>query len=392
MHTRSILPFWVACLPLAVSSTAFAAGILSPNDFIIGIDGNRNNFGNTNTGGEGPLSAFDGNDGSKWLSFGRSWTGLIVTPSVGSSVVQSLSFTTGGDAPERDPVSFLLYGTNNPIVSVDNTDGLSDGWSFIANGLTGFAPATQAATARNTTAPTVNITNATAYSSYKVIFTQLRKATASAFDPITLANAANPNSVQISEVRMFNAGNVDVALSPSLAVAIDQTDSFSPPTERPLEAIDGLKSASSKYLNFGREGAGLIITPAVGSSTVRGLQLTTGNDVPGRDPASYELYGTNSAISSIEDSAGNSEPWTLISSGNLALPDLRNTEGGIVGFGNETAYTSYKIVFPDNKLDGAGVDSIQFSELELFNTPEPASAVIISLTGGALLLRRRRRS
>jgi hypothetical protein len=78
-----------------------------------------------------PLSAFDGSDTTKWLSFGRAFSGLIVTPSGGASIVQSLSFTTGGDAPERDPIAYQLFGTNDGITSVDNSTGLAENWTLM---------------------------------------------------------------------------------------------------------------------------------------------------------------------------------------------------------------------------------------------------------------------
>jgi hypothetical protein len=82
----------------------------------------------------------------------------------------------------------------------------------------------------------------------------------------------------------------------------------------------------------------------------------------------------------------------LITSGSLTLPALRNAEGGIIGFSNETAYLSYKIIIPENKGPDTGANSIQFSEFELFDVvPEPGSAALI-LVGMACLgfIRKRR--
>ena len=285
-EVRPILAFLTTAAPFLLTGSLNAQGILSPNDFVIGIDGNRNNPGLSNSGAEGPLSAFDGNNSTKWLSFGRTFTGLIVTPATAGTVVQSLSFTTGGDAPERDPVSYQLFGTNSTINSVSDGSGLAETWTLIGGGATGLGASTSPSLARNTTGTTVTVANTTPYNSYKVLFTALRKAGTGAFDPVTLANASNPNSIQLSEVRMFDgASNNIFATTPISAIGIDQTDSFSPPTERPIEAIDGIKTSASKYLNFGREGAGLIITPAMGSSTVRGIQITTANDTIARDPS-----------------------------------------------------------------------------------------------------------
>lgn len=390
MKKRKVLIGSTACL-LSVGHLQ-AAALLSPGDFIIAVDGNRNLPGNTNTGGEGPESAFDGNNSSKWLSFGRAFTGLIVTPATAGTVVQSMSFTTGGDAPERDPVAYELYGTNAAINSVNNGDGLAESWTLISKGATGIAASSSPATARNTTAPAVTFANSTAYNSYKVVFTALRSANANVFDPVTLANGATPNSLQLGELRMFDGGSTNIFVTaPTSVVAVDLTDSFYPATERPTEAIDGSKAASSKHLNFGREGSGIIVTPSSGSSVVTAIELTTANDTPARDPSAFQIFGTNDPIISLDNSAGTAESWSLIATGDLTLPDARNADGGIVSFANSTAYTSYKVIFTENKGPDASANSIQFSEIQLYSDPipEPGAAVLLGLSGLVVLRRRR---
>ncbi|MDB6069328.1 MAG: hypothetical protein JWL81_499 [Verrucomicrobiales bacterium] len=373
-----------------------AATLLSPSDFIIAIDEDRTQTGTnnaTNTGAEGPEAAFDGNNATKWLSFGRAFTGLIVTPATAVSVVTSLSFSTGGDAPERDPVTYQLYGTNGAVTSVNNGDGLAESWTLISSGATGIAPSSAAATGRNTTVAPVTFANSTAYSAYKIVFPVLRSANAGVFDPVTLANGATPNSVQLGELRMFDATSTNIAVTPTAAVAIDQTDSFFPVGERPVEAIDGIKTGGSKHLNFGREGAGLIITPTSGSSILTGIELTTANDVSARDPSAYKILGTNDLIVSLENSAGTAENWTLITTGTMALPEARNTDGGIYSFANSLAFTSYKVIFTDNKGPDGSANSIQFSEIQLYSgtIPEPVSTGLAGLAGAGMFLRRRRR-
>ena len=101
--------------------------------------------------------------------------------------------------------------------------------------------------------------------------------------------------------------------------------SASPAAEGPANALDG--NAMTKYLNFGELDSGFIVTPTGGSSQVRSFQLTTANDSPSRDPATWQLFGTNDPITSPNNSLGLAENWTLIDSGAVALPPERLTRG-----------------------------------------------------------------
>ena len=85
-----------------------AQNVLSPADAIIGIDNNRNLPGNSNTGAEGPASAFDENavPNSKWFTAAREFAGAIITPAGGPATVKSLQFTSANDSSNRDPVTF----------------------------------------------------------------------------------------------------------------------------------------------------------------------------------------------------------------------------------------------------------------------------------------------
>jgi len=360
---------------------SLADNIFSPSDFIIAIDNNRNLPG-TYPAAENPPAVIDQNPATKYLNFGRNMTGFIVVPQVGASAVQSFTITTANDAPERDPASYLLYGTNSPISSVDNGDGKGETYTLIQSGTLSLSQT------RQQVQPAIDVTNSTAYSAYKLIFPQLKQVNGS--------NAATtPNSMQVADVQFYTApaaGGTGILKSGDDVRAVDETDSAYPVTERPLEAIDGLKTSGSKYLNFGREGTGLIITPQKGATVAKALQLTTANDTIERDPSHYELYGTNAAIKSIEHSLGDQEAWTLISSGDITLPDLRNVDGDVIAFGNNTtAYTSYKLIFTENKGPDTAANSIQFSEVALFDqAPEPSSAAVLLLAVSTGLIRRRR--
>jgi hypothetical protein len=272
---------------------------------------------------ENPPLAVDGIGdvgGNKYLNFGKEESGFIVTPAGGSSHVRSFQLTTAGDAPGRDPASWQLYGTSQPITSADNSRGLAETWTLVDAGTLALPEE------RNTLGPVVTVNNAASYSSYKMLFPTLKD-----------TNAAGVDSMQLAEASFFASTD---GMGPDLLNAGDS-----------ILAIDGTvpTGLETKYLNFGTDNSGLIITPAAGAKVMTSFQITTANDAPERDPASYQLFGTNATIASADNSQGNGEAWTLISSGALTLPDERETDSTAVSFTNTTSYKSYKLIFPTLK-------------------------------------------
>lgn len=371
--------FAMCALVAALPSSAFAAELLSPGDFIIAIDTTPAPFTGQSDypGGEPPSAAIDGNTATKYLNFGAENSGFIITPAFGSSIAQSLGLVTANDSPERDPLSYALFGTNDAINSTDNSFGNGENWTSIASGA--LAPPAD----RFTAYPIVDFANATAYTSYRLIF------------PTVSGPLAN--SMQIAEVQLFNGAsgggsNIFALGGPILAIDTDGTPPpLSPPAEAAQFAIDG--DTDTKFLNFGEDGAGLIVTPSSGPTTAVAMQLTTAGDAAdfsGRNPASYEIYGTNDAITSPADGDGSNENWVLIDAGDITLPAANFAEGELIIFDdNTTAYTSYRIIFP-TVADGDSANSFQISEIQLFDVvPEPGSLALMGL-GGLALLRRRR--
>jgi hypothetical protein len=205
--------------------------------------------------------------------------------------------------------------------------------------------------------------------------------------------------MQIAEIGLFSSSDgsgtsVTTGLTPAQlnfkAIDLPQLvfQSNSPGAEDVTKVIDTL--GTTKYLNFGKENSGFIVTPAAGSPAVSFFQLTTANDAPGRDPASWELYGTNDAITSAPHGVGDGENWTLLGSGSLSLPDTRGTLGPLVTVPNTTAYASYRMVFPTLK-SAATVDSMQVAEVQFFAVPEPSS-VALAIVGLAAACGLRRRN
>ncbi len=169
-----------------------------------------------------------------------------------------------------------------------------------------------------------------------------------------------------------------------------------PGNEAPSNAIDGV---SQKYLNFSMINTGFIVKPSVGSSVATSIKLWTANGPAQRDPASYELWGSNAAIGS--GPSFSLSDFTLISSGALSLPSTRNGTGNTplsdissqtIGFTNSTAYTSYMVIFPTVKDNSATV--MEIGEVQLYGSaavPEPTSLAIFGIGAGIAGLKARRR-
>ncbi len=355
---------------LVAAGSASAANILSPGDPIIaiGLVGSGSNY----PGGEAPSNVIDGDSSTKYLNFAEERSGFIVTPG-SPTIASSIVFTTANDAPERDPASFSIWGTNDTIRSGDNSLGNQESWTPILTNTALNLP-----TERFTAGAPVDFTNSLAFSSYRVTFDTVR-------------DAIFANSMQIADVQLFTGlgGTGSTILSSGMSIlAIDMDDgvvtSSFPGGENPSLAIDG--DPGTKYLNFGGDQTGFIVTPSVGASIVDSFTITTANDAPGRDPVGYTLFGTNDPITSGENSGGTDENWVVIQSGTLTPPSERFTEYGATIDGNDTFYTSYRF-----DVDTVGGEPLmQFAEIQFEGRiPEPSSAVL-ALLGVLPLLRRRR--
>jgi len=173
--------FLLVCFVLVLSFTGNASAsydITSPGDPVVGIPDDANW-----PGGEAPPNVIDDNFNTKYLHFSAvtETSGFRVTPSLSGQIVNGLTFTTGNDAPERDPIAFEIYGSN---------DSINGPYTLIASGdIVDFSQASPWPRQKMNETP-VTFDNDVAYDHYQVLFTALR-------DPGTA------NSMQITEVELL---------------------------------------------------------------------------------------------------------------------------------------------------------------------------------------------
>ena len=153
--------------------------------------------------------------------------------------------------------------------------------------------------------------------------------------------------------------------SPEDVIQGNPNDGDWPGGEYPGLAIDN--DVTTKFLHFKgeTEPSGFEVEPAMGATVVQGLALTTANDSPPRDPASFEIYGSNDSIDG---------PFELIASGDIVdftqadeYPRFTRNVTAIT-FDNTVSYTYYRVLFPTVR-DAANANSMQIAEVELLGAP-----------------------
>ena len=343
-------------------------------------------------GGESPPLAIDGLVGTKYLNFGDAGSGFIVTPGLAGIPVDGFQITTANDAPGRDPAMWSLYGFDGALTTTDsgpdpaiNADGLAEAWTLISSGSVSLPGDPDiGGDQRGAVGPMVAVNSVTPYAHYKFIVDAIKR--------------PSDGIMQFAEIQFF-ADDTDPSsgflLTTDPMIAVDEiptpagfSGSSYPGGESPARGID--QDSGTKYLNFGQERSGIIVTNSGGPVRADFMRLTTANDAVERDPTSYELYGTNDPIQSVDnsDSMGG-EVWTLISSGPLSLPDARFDDSTVVAINAGADYTSYRLVFPTVK-DAGAANSMQIADIQLYTIPEPATFALLALGGLAMAAATRR--
>ena len=158
--------------------------------------------------------------------------------------------------------------------------------------------------------------------------------------------------------------NLNLLLLGATATGFAPQDNRSPPNESPRNAIDN--TPTSKYLNFGKEGSGLVITIPGAPLIVSQLELTSANDHPDRDPASYLLEGSLDG-----------KTFTRLDTRTIApFPDRFATQRFTLD--NVEVYSVYRLTFP-TLSGGKSADAMQIGKIRLFAGPKPQPGVVSTL-------------
>ena len=214
---KLLLSFAVVVAVVAwASSHAVAQKVTNPGDPIVGIwqtaiggNSTASTAGTANAGqypaGEPPAQAIDGRylspygatapQGSKYLNFGTGGgsgvsaitkgvgTGYYVTPAIGPSIVTGIQIATANDAPERDPLTVSIEGSNATGADL----ALGSSWTVIQSSVNLGIDTNPG---RFILAPIVTFANTTPYTSYRVLVQSQR---------------ASANSTQYGELNLFSA-------------------------------------------------------------------------------------------------------------------------------------------------------------------------------------------
>ena len=194
------------------------------------------------------------------------------------------------------------------------------------------------------------------------------------------SQGANSANSQIDDFKVFAQGLTQDQIKTLMGLAVDisapgdavvPSSDNHPGGEHAGLAIDN--NSSTKYLNFDKLDTGLTIT--TGGGVVTGLGLTSANDAPERDPASFVLSGSNDGGAT----------FTEIATGDIAAFGAR-FERQEVSFDNSTAYTTYRVVFP-TVANADAANSMQIAEIELLGQaaevqPEPEAPALSVVNNG----------
>lgn len=287
------------------------------------------------TGAEGSLKVVDGDLNSKFLINGFGDDGLWMQQEFPEPrVVNRYSMTSGNDAPDRDPITWMLEGSDDETNWVELDSRVGESFS-----------------GRNETNE-YKFDNDVAYKYYRINITQ------------TLGGGS---LFQLSEWRLKvwrliddssqggdngdgngDTGPVDVTEQATISVS-KENDGGAGAAEGSPKLIDG--DTETKFLVGDFQSGFWMQQDLPQSEVVNKYTLTSGNDAPGRDPEEWELLGSNDGST-----------WDVLDTRSDITFDGRNKTQEY-SFTNDQEYRYYRISLT-SIVEGDG-GNFQLSEWRL---------------------------
>src|SRR6266511_2490117 len=291
--------------------------------------------------GQGADKAIDGTPATKYLNSAFLYNpGFTVFPTITNVPVRALGLISAEDAPERDPASFVLFGSK-------------DGVNFTQIASNAIPPFIS----RNAI-QSIEFANTNTYLAYKILFPTVR-------DP----NSAN--AMQIAEVELLP--NSDITSAGDGVGFIPLTGQLTAASTGPGLLDRMLNQATNKIVVVNElAGALAFVVPAAGGSIVKGFELIGGYDdtnIPGRTPSGITLAGSDDGTN-----------FVFLAAVTPQTPTANMQVQGFSMLGNTNAYKLYQVFFGAPQSGTV----LQIGELRLFGVT--ASQLSVSASGSNLLL------
>lgn len=371
------------------------------SEILTQIDNGTVTFSEQIHAGEGATNLFDGNSYSKWLA--QNNTAWVAYQFTKQAHVTHYTLTSANDAPDRDPKSWLLQGSNDgqqwTTLDSQSNQGFNNryevnqytvnqpkSFSFYRLNITDNHGANYTQLAEVALIGTFTNTPPNLEASFTAQPTNIHTGeqvqyhapdNMDSYSWYFEGGTPNQSSAQSPTVSYHNSGYFDASLTVQLA---NQSDTLLKPqlvvvSERPNNNVDITSDSGVLLSQYGSSisGEGLneltddvLTTKYVVQSAsswiehkgdqnyiVTGYSITSANDAPPRDPKYWTLEGSNDGINyTIIDNRDN-QNWTS------------RTETRDFNFINVTPYRYHRFNFTNHGIDEWGYDVLQIAELKI---------------------------
>jgi hypothetical protein len=253
--------------------------------------------------------------------------------------INKYTLTTGNDAPDRDPKNWTFQGCQGTC-----SVGSDTGWVTLDTRTNEFVGAARFQT------NTYTFSNSTAYQQYRLRVT---------------ANSGSTTLFQVAEIQMFEGSSVNTVERTESGTPTGTGTACNTTTETVAQAYDNLMTSASfsKWCVTSAPSTGTPISTMYDFSgstafAVSRYTITTGNDVPGRDPRDWTFQGCQGTCTAASDTG-----WVTLDTRSAELTAANRFQTNSYSFANTTAYQQYRLRVTANN---GTPDRFQVAEIQMF--------------------------